>query len=93
MIAHGEEVMAQVSEDRRPRLSRILSESYLVRGDVDKAREYYEEGVGGGHENRSDHFRAGEIAYLSSDWQGAVDRFSQMGDRADSLGQIASYQM
>lgn len=93
VIAHGEEVMAQVSEDRRPRLSRILSESYLVRGNVDKAREYYEEGVGEGVENRSDHFRAGEIAYLSNDWQGAVERFLQMGERADSLGQIASYQM
>ena len=93
VIETGEEIIAQVSEDRKPRLSRILSESFLVKGNVEKAKEYYQESLTGETQTRSDIFRAGEIAYLSGDWQGAVEKFQQMGSRADSLGQIASYQM
>ncbi len=93
VIRNGEELIGQVSEDRKARVGKILSESFLVRGNVEKAKEYYQESLDGERQTRSDIFRAGEIAYLSSDWQGAVDSFLQMGDRADSLGQIASYQM
>ena len=93
VINNGEAIIDQVSEDRKARLGRILSESFLVRGNVEKAKEYYQESLTGEIQTRSDIFRAGEIAYLSGDWQGAVDKFQQMGDRADSLGQIASYQM
>ena len=93
VVRNGEELVRNVSEDRRARVSRILSESFLVKGDVEKAREYNQESLGGERQTRSDIFRAGEIAYLSSDWQGAVDNFRNMGSMADSLGQIASYQM
>ncbi len=81
-----------MSEDRKSRVGRILSESFLVKGDVDKAKEYYQESLDGEKQTRSDYFRAGEIAYLSSDWQGTVENFGKMGDKADSLGQIANYQ-
>lgn len=93
VIKNGEELLKNVSEDRKSRVGRILSESFLVKGDVDKAKEYNQESLGGERQTRSDLFRAGEIAYLSSDWQGAVDNFQNMGAKADSLGQIANYQM
>ena len=93
VIRNGETLINNVSEDRKSRVGRILSESFLVKGDVDKAKEYYQESLDGEKQTRSDLFRAGEIAYLSNDWQGAVDNFQNMGERADSLGQIANYQM
>lgn len=92
VIRNGEQLLGNVSEDRKSRVGRILSESFLVKGDVDKAKEYYQESLDGEKQTRSDYFRAGEIAYLSSDWQGAVENFGKMGDKADSLGQIANYQ-
>ncbi len=93
VINNGEALLQQVSEDRKPRVSSILSESFLVRGNVEKAKEYYQESLGGERQTRSDIFRAGEIAYLSGEWQAAVDNFQKMGEKADSLGQIANYQM
>jgi TolA-binding protein len=93
VIRNGEQLLGNVSEDRKSRVGRILSESFLVKGDVDKAKEYYQESLDGEKQTRSDYFRAGEIAYLSSDWQGAVENFGKMGNKADSLGQIANYQM
>ena len=93
VTANGEGLLNTVTEDRRPRLCRILSESFLVKGDVEKARLYNQESLSGEAQTRSDIFRAGEIAYLSNDWQGAVENFTRMPDRTDSLGQIASYQL
>ena len=93
VIRNGEDLIRNVSEDRKSRVGRILSESFLVKGDLEKAKEYYQESLNGEKQTRSDYFRAGEIAYLSSDWQGAVDNFESMGSKQDSLGQIANYQM
>ncbi len=94
VVKFGEDLFDKVPEDRQPHMARIMSESYLVLGDVEKARSYYEKNL----ENksaltRSDYFYAGEINYLIQNWQGAVDNFGQMQDRSDSLGQVASYQM
>ena len=71
-----------------------MSESYLVLGDLEKARTYYEENLRSKVAlTRSDYFYAGEVHYLAEDWQGAVENFSAMDERTDSLGQTASYNM
>ena len=94
VVKFGEDLFDKVPEDRQPHMARIMSESYLVLGNVEKARTYYEENLRNKTAmNRSDYFYAGEVHYLMEDWQGAVDHFVQMDDRADSLGQVASYQM
>ena len=79
-------------ELRRNRLARIISESYLVKGQKVKAKEYY---VATSRSNmtRSDFFYAGSVLYSVDDWKGAIDNFSRMTERKDSLGQIANYQM
>lgn len=92
VVENGDELYDSVPEDRRSHLSRILGESHLVLGNVEKAGTYYELDHTAAP-TRSDRFYAGEISYLQENWQGAVDQFTQMGDRADSLGQIASYQL
>ena len=94
VVKFGEDLFDKVPEDRQPHMARIMSESYLVLGDVEKARTYYEKNLRNkGLLNRSDYFYAGEINYLIENWEGAVENFSHMGERTDSLGQVASYQL
>jgi len=94
VVKFGEDLFDKVPEDRQPHMARIMSESYLVLGNVEKARGYYEKNLENkANLTRSDYFYAGEINYLIENWQGAVDSYGQMQDRSDSLGQVASYQM
>ena len=94
VVKFGEDLFDKVPVDRQPHMARIMSESYLVLGDVQKARSYYQENLKGKTAlTRSDYFYAGEVHYLIEDWQGAVDNFTRMEDRTDSLGQVASYQL
>ena len=94
VLRFGEDLFNKVPEDRQPHLARIMSETYLIKGDVEKARSYYEKNLRGkGKLTRSDLFYAGEINYLTENWEGAVDNFTRMENRTDSLGQIASYQL
>ena len=94
VVKFGEDLFNKVPEDRQPHLARIMSESYLVLGDTEKARAYYQKNLAGKTlRNRSDYFHAGSVLYSVKDWQGAVDNFGQMPERTDSLGQIANYQM
>ena len=94
VINKGTDAFASIPEDRQPRLARMISEAYLVRGDAAKAKEYYEKNlVNKAVKNRSDYFYAGSVLYAVEDWQGAIDNYSMMPDRTDSLGQVANYQM
>ena len=94
VVRFGEDLFDKIPEDRQPHMARIMSESYLVLGDVEKARTYYEKNLRNkANLNRSDYFYAGEVNYLIENWQSAVDNFEQMGARTDSLGQVASYQL
>lgn len=91
---NGPVMMSAVPEDRRPQLARILSESFLVLGDPENARKYYEiNALSGKPKNNSDYFHAGSVLYAVEDWRGAAENFSSMTDRSDSIGQIANYEM
>ena len=94
VVKHGEEIYAKVPPERQPHMARLMSESYLVLGDKEKARSYYLKQL----ENkwpktRSDYFYAGSVLYSVEDWQGAVENFEKVEERTDSIGQIASYQL
>lgn len=95
VVRNGDSLFEAAPAERRPHLARILSESYLVEGNADKASFYFKQAQSGNSQNltRSDHFYAGSLSYANSDWQGAVSSFSLMPSRTDSLGQIANYQM
>ena len=94
VVKFGEDLFNKVPADRQPHLARIMSESYLVLGDPQKARTYYQKNLEGKvSRTRTDYFHAGSVLYSVEDWQGAVDNFTQMTDRTDSLGQIANYQL
>ncbi len=94
VIRNGAAIYDSVPEDRKPHLARIISESYLVLGDTAGAKEYYDRTVASESiRTRSDYFYAGTLLYSLQDWQGAVDNYSRMNSRTDSLGQVANYQM
>ena len=94
VVKFGEDLFDKVPEDRQPHMARIMSESYLVLGDVEKARSYYEKNLRNkANLTRSDRFYAGEINYLIENWEGAVENFTRMDHRSDSLGQVANYQL
>ena len=91
---YGDDMYANVPEERKPRLARILSESYLVQGNAGKAKKYYDMAVADKPvTDPSDAFYAGSLQYSLGDFKAAIDNFSKMGERRDSIGQIASYQM
>ena len=91
---NGPEMFESIPEERQPHLARILSESFLVLGNVERAKDYYEKNlVSDEKKSRSDYFYAGSMLYALKDYEGAVDNFSTMSFKDDSLGQIASYQM
>ena len=95
VVANGDSMYEAVPQERKSHLARIISESCLVLGDVDKARTYYElAGSGTDTRNtRSDWFYSGSVLYAVDDYEGAIKNYSNMTDRTDSLGQIANYHL
>ena len=91
----AEEMYESVPQDRKPHLARIISESYLVLGDSENARKYYELNAGeeGKERTRADWFYSGSVLYAVKDYAGAVECFENMGVKADSIGQIANYHL
>jgi len=83
-----------VPEELKPRLARIVAESWLVLGEADNAKHYLELNKRGGQpKSRTDWFFTGSVLYGVEDYKGAVEAYSKMEDRADSIGQVANYQM
>ena len=92
---YGEKMYQAVSDERKPHLARIISESWLVLGNASEARKYYEltANANGEPKTRTDWFYSGSVLYAVKDYKGAIESFSNMEMRADSLGQIANYHM
>ncbi len=94
VTAYGPALYDKVPAERKPHLARIISESYLVLGDNEAARAYFDkDAVSGSAATRSDYFYAGSVLYATGDYKGAVENYSRMGSRTDSLGQIANYHL
>ena len=95
VVANGDSMYAAVPKERKAHLARIISESCLVLGDVDKARKYYELSGSGADlgNSRSDWFYSGSMLYAVDDYEGAIRSYSKMTDRTDSLGQIENYHL
>lgn len=93
VMENGEALYARIPEERRPHLARIISETYLVSGNTAKAKEYYDRTNISSGNDRKDYFYAGSLLYAVQDYKGAVENYSRMTARTDSIGQIANYQM
>ena len=95
VVEKGDAMYESVPSDRKIHLARIIAESHLVLGDVDKALKYHDLGSGAGKDKktRSDWFFSGSILYAVDDYEGAIESYSNMKNRTDSLGQIANYHL
>ena len=95
VTSKGPDMYAKVPQERKPHLARIISESWLVLGNAEQARKYMElnSEEGGQPKGRADWFHKGSVLYAVKDYKGAIDSYSMMGERTDSIGQIASYQL
>ncbi len=92
---NGDAIYDKVADDRKPHLARIISEAWLVQGEADKAKRFYELVLVDGEapKSRSDWFYSGSVLYAAGDYEGAIESFGNMPDRVDSLGQIANYHL
>ena len=92
---YGPMVFDKAPDERRAHLARILSETFLVRGENELARRYFDDYQVDGDtpKSRKDYFYAGSLLYATGDWKGAAENYAKMTDRSDSLGQIASYNL
>ena len=95
VAAEGEKVYADLSDNLKPFIARMLSEAWLVKGDASKASNYYElfTSASGQKNSRSDWFYSGSLLYALKDYRGAIDSFNAMGERKDSIGQVANYHL
>lgn len=94
VLENGPELYLTVPQDRQLRLGRIISESYLISGNPEMALKYYNPQMdASGRKSRADLFFAGSMLYAEKDYKGAIENFSAMSNRSDSLGQIANYHL
>ena len=94
VAANGPTMLETLPAERRGRLARMISESYLVKGNDKKALEYLKlEESAPGNRNRADYFHAGSVHYAVGDYAGAIDNFTKMGALRDSIGQVAAYDL
>lgn len=92
---NGDRMYELVADERKPQMARIISESWLVSGNAENARKYLELNTlaGGQPRSRSDWFYRGSVLYAVQDYKAAIDNFVMMGERNDSIGQVASYHL
>ena len=95
VLAEGEKMFATVPSDRKSHLARILSETFLVKGKVAQARDYYDLSIKDVKDTntRADWFYSGSVLYAAQDYKGAIDNFTRIEERCDSIGQIADYNL
>lgn len=94
VIRHGEKIYPDTPKERQPHLAKMISESFLAKDDPEKAKQYFDKIDREGRElSSADLFYAGSVLYATRDFAGAVENFSKMTDRTDSIGQIANYEL
>lgn len=94
VLKNGVKLYDEVPADRQSHLARIISESFLATGNSGKAKEFYDKIEQSRLDmDRDDWFYAGTVLYSNGDFKGAIDNFTRMSSRTDSIGQIANYQL
>lgn len=94
VITNGGAVYESMNDDYKPKVARILSESYYALNEPAKAKYYYEiYSINSADISRNDHFYAGMISYTLGSHISAIDAFSKVASATDSIGQSAYYHM
>ena len=88
VTTEGAALYDRVPEERKSHFARIISESFLVKGDAARAQDYYDMAKDAPEKTRSDYFYAGTLLFTVKDYAGAVENYSAMDHRRDSIGQV-----
>ncbi len=94
VTGHGNSVYEAMSDEYKPKVARILSESYYALNEPSKARYYYEiYSINSPSITRNDNFYSGMISYTLGSYISAIDAFTRVVSDTDSIGQSAYYHM
>lgn len=90
---NADEAYREVSEERKPYLAHMISSSYLILEDTEKANEYLDKtnGIPAEYFDREDLYHHGFARYSKNDYKAAIENFIKIEDRTDSIGQLANY--
>ncbi|MEG1290205.1 MAG: tetratricopeptide repeat protein [Bacteroidales bacterium] len=94
VITNGGTVYEAISDDYKPKVARILSESYYALNEPAKAKYYYEiYSINSSTITKNDTFYSGMISYTLNSYISAIDAFTKVASTTDSIGQSAYYHM
>ncbi|HIZ85447.1 MAG TPA: tetratricopeptide repeat protein [Candidatus Coprenecus stercoravium] len=94
VIAHGEEVSAEVGDDMKPKVARIVSQAYYKTDRPEEARKWFDNySTSGTDITRKDNYYLGIISYSLGSYYTAVEAFSKVVGPEDSLTQSAAMHM
>lgn len=94
VIENGGAVYEAMSDDYKPKVARILSESYYALNEPAKAKYYYEiYSINSSSITKNDTFYSGMISYTLNSYISAIDAFAKVASVTDSIGQSAYYHM
>ncbi|MBQ7222407.1 MAG: tetratricopeptide repeat protein [Bacteroidales bacterium] len=92
VLSNGDRVYASLNSDLKNNLSRLISESYYAKGNVDEADKYFHKYIESGVTlTEKDRYYAGILAYSLGDYSDAVDAFADVLSNDGILGQSAQY--
>ncbi len=84
------------STKRVPEIARLIGDSYCIKGQYTEAIPYleqYHSGTAKADITREDYYQLGYAYHRTSQWQKAIDNYSNCDKANDELHQLASYNM
>ncbi|MBP5210945.1 MAG: tetratricopeptide repeat protein, partial [Bacteroidales bacterium] len=92
VLSNGDKVYASLNSELKNNLSRLISESYYAKGNVDEADKYFNKYIESGVTlTQKDRYYAGILAYSLGEYQSAIDAFADVLSNTGILGQSAQY--
>lgn len=94
VVKNGPAIFESSPAERKLHLARILSESFMMSGDYEKAQEYYLLlGDSMTAKSDADLYFAGSLLYSVKDYYGAAENFSKIRPQENALYQQATYNL
>ncbi len=91
---YGPDIYNNASYRRKSNIARYISESFLIKGETIEARKYFNlTSLAEEDKTANDYYYAGSLLYAAEDFRGAIENFTKIEPRTDSLGQMTNYHL
>lgn len=88
----GEAVLSSVSQEMKPKVARIVSDAFFELNKPVEAKKWFERYSSSGKDlSRKDNYYLGVISYSLKSYNGAIDAFSKVVLKEDSLSQSSLF--